>query len=693
MLRHARRLFRLQPGRPAFSLGLRAAVAVTVPYLLAALVGFPEPGWTGLTGLLVTLADRGGSYQGRARVMGTTALLGALVGAVAAPLGGRLALDEGLLFVGIFAASFLRCYGEGAGSLGEKLAVIFVASLGAHAVSWEAAGARGVALLFGGLWAMLQALVLWPFHPYLPARKAVAHLYRGLADSACELARLSRASAPLAEWEAALSRHTSLRGHLEHARETLAATRMGRSDEPKRGEYLLVLLEHGEPMLGMLLGIAQAMEVASDVEWTRQMREQVAGLCERYADTLRRVAAVVRDPNRDGDLPEPAMTEAAFETLPLPVCELFVRLRHYERGARDAAIAMRSGHPPPRPYPRLQLRPHGPRREWLEPVKASFRSDSLVLRHALRAALVAMAALLVTRLLHLGEAYWVVLSAIGILQPYSASTEERALARVGGTLLGGTLAAALAAAIHQPLVLFLVIGLLTAVSVSLLPLNFGAFQVLLTPDLLLLATLSTGNWTVAENRALGVLIACALALSGAWFLWPIPERRRFPDAAAAVLRADGRYLREVAHRRSVIGPQVGEARRSFGLALLEAEASFERLRAEYRGPAVKLEPAMVVLAYSRRLAGSVTALAEQRPRVDSPQALEEVAKRAGGALEALADSLCEGRPPPPMPELRRPELGDPVSGLLVERVPRQLEVLHSAVTKLHGETGRASATA
>ncbi|XXF76349.1 FUSC family protein [Myxococcaceae bacterium GXIMD 01537] len=691
MLRPARQLFLLKPGRPAIPLGLRAAVAVTVPYMIASLARFPEPGWTGLTGLLVTLADRGGSYQGRARVMGGTALLGALVGAVAAPLGGRLLLDEALLLGGVFAASFLRCYGESEGSLGEKLAVIFVASLGAHAISWEAGAARGMALLFGGLWAMLQALVLWPFHPYLPARKAIARVYVGLAQGALDLARLTRESAPVQQWEAGLTRHTVLREHIEHAREVLAATRMGRSDEPRRGEYLLVLLEHGEPMMGMLFGITQAMEVAADVEHVRPIRAQVARLCERYAVTVQRIAAVVREPARGCDIPEPPREESVFDLLPGSVSELFRRMRHYERGARTAALAMQSGLPPPRPYPRLELRPGGRRRDWLEPLKANLRVDSLVLRHALRAAIVASTALLVTRLLHLGEAYWVVLSAIGILQPYSASTEERALARVLGTLVGGLLAAGLATAIHTPALLFLVIGVLTAVSVSLLPLNFGAFQMLLTPDFLLLATLSSGNWMVAEGRALGVLIACALALCGAWFLWPVPERKRFPEAAAAVLRADGRYLREVAHSRSVIEPGVGEARRSFGLALLEAEASFERLLAEYHGPPARLEPAMVVLTYSRRLAGSVTALGEQLPRVQSQEELEQVAKEAGGALDALADSLREGMPPPPMPELRRPELDDPVTGLLAERVPRQLEVLHGAVAKLSDETGLASA--
>jgi len=63
--------------------------------------------------------------------------------------------------------------------------------------------------------------------------------------------------------------------------------------------------------------------------------------------------------------------------------------------------------------------------------------------------------------------------------------------------------------------------------------------------------------------------------------------------------------------------------------------------------------------------------------------VNEVAHEASGTLEVLADSLRQGQTPPPMPPLPRRHIpGDPVSGELMERVPRQLEILHGAVEKL-----------
>jgi uncharacterized membrane protein YccC len=225
---------------------------------------------------------------------------------------------------------------------------------------------------------------------------------------------------------------------------------------------------------------------------------------------------------------------------------------------------------------------------------------------------------------------------------------------------------------------------LTAFSVSLLPLNFGAFQVLLTPDLLLLATLHAGDWSVAAARAVGVLLACGLAVVGVWFLWPSPERRRFPETAAEALRADGHYLRKVAEGHGREAPEVDAARKHFGLALLAAEASFQRLMAEYRGPPQQLEPAMAVITYSRRLAMSVSALGEDPAAANDPGApVQELAHKASDTLEALADSLKTGRTPPPVPPL--PACGgieDPVCDSLLERVPRQLGVLHHAVSRL-----------
>ncbi|MBN8466413.1 FUSC family protein [Corallococcus exiguus] len=700
--RHLRSLLRVDPGRPALWAGIRAAVATALPLCLSFLLTVPQAGWAGLTGLLVTLADKGGSYRVRARVMGVVTVMGALVGLLAAPAGHTYVMDATLLLVGVTAANFARCYGETAGSVGGQLAVIFVVSLGAPAASPREALLRGAALLLGGLWAMALSLLLWPLRPYRPARRAVAQVYAGLAIAAGDLGRATRDGATAEAWAAGLKRHARIRPDIERARDVLAATRRGRPDESRRGEHLLVLVELVEPMLALLSALAEAMQVVGRDPHMHATRERVMKLCEAFGAMDQWVSRALWQERNEGmresprlalrprrrqpaRMAVPPVRQSAEGPLSTHVATLLDRLREYAGVAHETASGLLFGDPV---SARGKGTVGGPRQTqgfslW-RPIRDHLHADSVVLRHALRTGMVATAALGLTRALQVGDAHWVSLVVISILQPYAGSTEERVLQRTLGTLVGASLAALIATTVHTPPMMIGVISVLTAISVALLPLNFGAFQVLLTPDYLLMATLSSGDWTVASQRSLGVLIAGALALVGSWTLWPSPERRRFPDAAASALRADGKYLQQLVTHRSGTEPAVNEERRRLDQALLEAESSFQRLMTEYRGPPGHLEPGMALLTYARRFALAVTALGTGRFDGRTSTVLpQQLAQRASDSLEQLASALQERREPPPLPALALPRTSDdPVLGALLERVPRQLGILHGAVARI-----------
>ncbi|WP_426756779.1 FUSC family protein [Myxococcus sp. Y35] len=699
LFRHLRSVLRVRPGKPAVGAGLRTALATAVPLVLAFLLGVKDASWGGLSGLLVSLADKGGSYRARAKELGAVTVLGAVVGALGAPGGSTPWLDVTLMWLGVTAAAFARSYGETAGSVGGQLAVIFVVSLGAPAVELEATLARGFWLLFGGVWAMTLSLVLWPLRPYRPARRAIARVYRELAEACWDLSRLSRESASSQEWVEAAERHLGVRPLMEHARATLGATRGSHLGKSRRGEHLLVLLETCEPLSAQLIALAEAMEAAVREPRFLPLRARVESLCDAYAAMASWVEQVLVYERNEGAPRAPRLVPRSRrrrgyhrpssgirtreDPLSLHVDVILRKLREMAGVVHETAAGLLHGDPvSDRGRSVVGSEPRHAR-SWLAPLRDHLHSDSLVFRHALRVGLVATVALVVTQLVGIRDAHWVSLTVIAILQPYSAITEERALQRVGGTLLGACLAAVIATRVHSPSALLTVIVLLTAVSVALLPINFGAFQVLLTPDYLLLATLSSGDWSLAGQRALGVLLACALALMGAWLLWPMPERRRFPEAAAAALRADGDYLREVISRHNAALPEAAAARRHFGLALLDAEASFERLTAEFHGPPQQLESGMAVITYARRFATVVTALGMERPEAEVPGQLKLLAHQAGRALDDLAEALRARRVPPPLPPLQVScKTDDPVFGALLERVPRQLGMLHGAVTRL-----------
>src|SRR5205807_3558817 len=121
------------------------------------------------------------------------------------------------------------------------------------------------------------------------------------------------------------------------------------------------------------------------------------------------------------------------------------------------------------------------------------------------------------------------------------------------------------------------------------------------------------DWNLAGVRVLNTLIGGALALSGAWLLWPTPEWRLVPEYMAAAVRAIRDYLRlavsHAAGEHDADPNALRDARRAFAAAAANTDESFQRLLGEHRGPTAALEPLMTFLTYTRRLGVSTGALA------------------------------------------------------------------------------------
>ena len=158
-------------------------------------------------------------------------------------------------------------------------------------------------------------------------------------------------------------------------------------------------------------------------------------------------------------------------------------------------------------------------------------------------------------------------------------------------------------------------------------------------------------------------------------LWPGDERERLPELAAAALRANDEFLRRaialVAQEGNVDVGTLRDARRNVGSAALGAEDSFQRLLSDHRGAPDLLEPIMAFLVYTRRIAGSTTALAVAANSSVRPTAeeLRPFAEAAHAMLADLADAVLHGRPPAPAPAIGSVPLPDAASGPVVRQRP------------------------
>jgi hypothetical protein len=78
-------------------------------------------------------------------------------------------------------------------------------------------------------------------------------------------------------------------------------------------------------------------------------------------------------------------------------------------------------------------------------VRANWTWKSVMMRHALRMAVVAGVDVVLIQVLHLPHGFWLAMTSIIVLQPYGSGTLRRGVQRVG--VAGGALAALLAAAL------------------------------------------------------------------------------------------------------------------------------------------------------------------------------------------------------------------------------------------------------
>lgn len=701
----------LAPARPAYAAGFRAAVSTVGPLAVATLLGNPAAGtWLSLGGFNAALSDRGGSYRDRATTLAAVTAGTATAILLGSTAGGDIRVAVPLTFLVAFVASLVRVWGNAGISIGSASLSTFVIALAYPAASLPDAVTRTGLGVAGGCWAMAIALVLWPLRPYRPARLAVAASYRALGafvdDVAHAVARTrvgARADVPVGS--------AVVRAALEQARGVLATLRRGRPSASGRGQRLLILGDLVDQVFGHVAAAAETIETIPPEDRDPSAQLVVIETLAMVASTARAIALAVEAEHDAPAVPmgwsgealralvtsqQPygrAMSAAAIQYL--HAASILDRAARFAESAVSTVAQLNDGRG--RMAPVEGAIADNEREDATSAVvmmRALLTPASVMLRYALRVGVVVALAVLLGHVFDLKRAYWISITVIVIMQPYTGATTHRALQRVLGTVLGGILTAALGALFHDPRAILVLAFIFAAMCVALMPLNYAAFSVFLTPTFVLLAEASAGDWHLAGTRVINTLLGGALALAGARLLWPSPEATRLPGYMGAAMRANGEYLRRVvalfADRSEGAGEQLRFARRDAGLASVNMEESFQRLVGEHDGPVEALAPAMTFLTYTRRLTASLAslALARHTSPPSSATALAPFAEAASAVLDDLAVSLESERAPATLARFSVAAGNGPaVPPLLqarVDRLDRQLSMLHEATGRWAG---------
>ncbi len=662
--------------------GLRAALSVAVLVALNEWLQWPPMMEAALAAWLACLCDQGGPIRRRLPAVLSFTFVGALVTA-----GAGLARDGGLAAAvplasfGLFCLSFVRVYGQTALVVGNLLGVVLVLSVDQPLPDFRSAAVLAGAFVGGGLWATLLTMVVWRIHPYLPARRAVAQVYRQLSllvGGMRDLVRASRLHETAWE-EHARAHRRSVREAIEQARTAVLDTLRVRGPVSPRAAQSLIRLESADQLFGALIALSDVLE------YTKEPTERmIAGrLLHRLRPLLLVLGRAVVSESTKSNAAIARSIAALSQDAAILRPEQPLRLiaeAIIERLRVAAMLGVPADFVP-------DLGPAGERLPLWErirrPLAANLKWDSLALRHALRAAIVAAPAIAITVIWYGPYEHWLTITMVLTMQPYFAVTFSRALERIGGTMLGGGIAALLGLVCRTPVATAIALFPLAVIALAVRQVSFGMFMTAVTPIVVLLSEIGrpgSSEWVLAGMRALYTVIGGVLALAGCLILWPSWEPDRLPNEIRAAIGAHGRYVEaEISHALGEATlDSVEVARREAGVASNNLEASLSRALLEPRhGSRDWLEAALVIDAALRRIAGRLSTL-ELSPT------LRTALPRQGWTtwrdwIAPAMQALASGTPELPA----KPSLGslEPAADAML-RIVRQVELIAGALRRI-----------
>jgi uncharacterized membrane protein YccC len=206
----------------------------------------------------------------------------------------------------------------------------------------------------------------------------------------------------------------------------------------------------------------------------------------------------------------------------------------------------------------------------------------------------------------------------------------------------------------------------------------------------LLAEPHPGDWGIAGLRVVNTILGGIIALAAAQLLWPAHEIETYARQLADLLRELRTMLVTVLGGADPTNPRwkrsVDDARRQFGVAVTNAEATMQRLITEESPDPRRVEAAMTITTYGRRVASTLSALAEARAReassigeVERVRLVSSVDSVIGllGGVASPESAPMEGFEPPRAEATALESLQD----AQIERLHAQLAVLGRAATR------------
>ncbi|WP_173004122.1 FUSC family protein [Ralstonia pickettii] len=566
---------------------LRSGLICAAPAVLAAVLSEPLLCWAAIAAFWTCLSDEAAQTPHlRVRYGLAFGVLGGLVSACAIAAArvpwAAVALTGGVAYVG----ALIRTRGAGPGLRALLLVTACAVSASFPVRPWPAPMEYAACFFGGSVWAVVCMVGLWQYSDAHRARRATfAYLY---AVSSF-LRRLGDVADQYASGES-LGR-SGLRSRLDvmkHVVDSVPSSRDTCGVWRANGERIVALLAGLETLLtgntpgkaraaGPLLAptlrhLAELFDLRADavrrgLPASAAMGGTLGGLVGQVRRGLRRAAA------------EPlAQDDSAWVRACAALVLSLVRVTSRPGATvRDSVTGLQ---------PAGGDAPVIDGKGLAASVVEEIRAGGSIARYACRLSVAAMVAVATVHFTSIEQGYWLVLTALFVVQPTVSQTVKVSALRVAGTVLGAVAASLVALIFRNPVLEALsIIPLATGTFVAR-GLSYVSYILFLTPHFILVAHLGMpagSPWMLAAlrigNSVAGAIVAVLISL----IAWPEWEARKLAPLTSAAIDAVCAYLdavRNAASEERAVAWQVEVARRNACVSIDRLDALASAMRRE-----------------------------------------------------------------------------------------------------------------
>ncbi|MBU7582879.1 MAG: FUSC family protein [Nostoc sp. TH1S01] len=694
--------FQLKPGKPAIFSGFRSLLILGVPIGLGIITGNAAASAIAtMAAWFVGMVNVDGTYRQQLQAMIAAAIAVTLVFFIASLVSSHLWLAIPTTFVVIFIAGLAGLYGNVASSVSLVTSIMFVIALARFATftNFPTLILHCLLCLAGGTWTILLSLGIWAVQPNDPVRQTVANCYLSLSKFVDLVNERVFNYQDSQEWtERFLQAQDAVIQNLTSARSFWTARWTVQKGANQQGNNLLVLIEDVNQIVNSVVALNELLAIASEHQLFSQLQTETQQVIEQLVIALQMLSKAIAKGKNSVHLGDLARTVEALQhqwqvlrsqilTTINPQTDDYGDLVHLRKITSslmnlaqqiqtDAEIVADCNQGKQRLIPQADISalPESKSGVIINTLRNNFTFDSVIFRHALRLALITTFAEFIASILQIPRGYWITLTALVALKPNFGGTSETTVQRVIGTILGGIMGILLILLVQNQIAIAVCLLLLVFIAMSVRPLSYSLFTILLTPAIILLLNLiSAGGWQVGVLRIIDSIFGGVLALVGSYLLFPRWERQQLPTQLEKTIRANLAYFQQVIanylYPEQNVFASINNLRHQAALENANATAAAQRLFSEPRHVQGKIEPVMTLILYIRGFFSSVTTLAEHLREFSGQYQfteLQQLTDTIVQVLENLADSIQQKQPPQPLPPL-----------------DRYLEVIHNQIEQLH----------